>query len=161
MNQTRYQIEDVDQIISPSLVVFRETLEENLAEMVRIAGDPARLRPHCKTHKMSQVVELQLALGITRHKCATFAEAEMLVAAGVDDILLAYNLVGPNLMRAVEFLQTYPQVKFAATADHHGPIEQLAEVMQQSGLSIELEQPVIGHPVEPASCRRAIPAHNG
>ena len=136
MNQTRYQIEDVDQIISPSLVVFRETLEENLAEMVRIAGDPARLRPHCKTHKMSQVVELQLALGITRHKCATFAEAEMLVAAGVDDVLLAYNLVGPNLMRAVEFLQTYPQVTFSATADHRGPIEQLGEVMQQAGLAV-------------------------
>ena len=86
MDETRYQIEDVDQIISPSLVVFRETLEENLAEMVRIAGDPARLRPHCKTHKMAQVVELQLAHGITRHKCATFAEAEMLVAAGVEDV---------------------------------------------------------------------------
>ncbi len=120
MNQTRYQIEDVDQIISPSLVVFRETLEENLAEMVSIAGDPARLRPHCKTHKMSQVVELQLALGITRHKCATFAEAEMLVAAGVDDILLAYNLVGPNLrgsgvkydVRTDEPYSVYPEFDF-------------------------------------------------
>lgn len=138
MDETRYQIEDVDQIISPSLVVFRETLEENLAEMVRIAGDPARLRPHCKTHKMSQVVELQLAHGITRHKCATFAEAEMLVAAGVEDVFLAYNLVGPNMQRAVEFLRTYPQVKFAATADHQVPIQQLGDVMQEAGLSIDL-----------------------
>ena len=60
MNEQRYHVEDVDQIISPALVVFRETLDENLDEMVRIAGDPSRLRPHCKTHKMTQVVQLQL-----------------------------------------------------------------------------------------------------
>ena len=138
MDEQRYQIEDVDQIISPALVVFRETLAENLSEMVRIAGDPARLRPHCKTHKMSQVVALQLESGISRHKCATFAEAEMLAEAGVKDILLAYNLVGPNMVRAVQFMAVYPDVNFSVTADHREPIRQLGEVMRQAGATIDV-----------------------
>lgn len=138
MAEQRYYIEDVDQIISPALIVFRETLDENLTEMVRIAGDPARLRPHCKTHKMSQVVKLQLDRGVTRHKCATFAEAEMLANAGVDDIFLAYNLVGPNLARADQFMKAYPQVQFSVTADHREPIRQLGQVMQQAGASIDV-----------------------
>ena len=138
MNEQRYHVEDVDQIISPALVVFRETLDENLDEMVRIAKDPSRLRPHCKTHKMTQVVQLQLERGITRHKCATFAEAEMLVAAGVTDVLLAYNLVGPNMGRAVDFMKTYPGVAFGATADHAEPIAQLGQVMTGAGMTIDL-----------------------
>ena len=63
--------------------MFRDLVEQNLAEMVRIAGSPARLRPHCKTHKMREVIELELARGIVKHKCATIAEAEMLAEAGV------------------------------------------------------------------------------
>src|SRR5215472_5917527 len=92
-----YRIEDTRQIISPALIVYRELLEANLDRMIAIAGNPARLRPHCKTHKMPQVTKIELARGITKHKCATFAEAEMLAEAGVVDIFLSYNLVGPNI----------------------------------------------------------------
>ena len=73
-----YLIEDTTSIISPGLVVFYESMQENLQEMIRIAGGVERLRPHCKTHKMREVAELQVEAGITKHKCATFAEAEML-----------------------------------------------------------------------------------
>ena len=78
-----YRIEDTSQIISPGLVVFRDLVERNIEGMVRIAGDASRLRPHCKTHKMREVVRLQMDLGITKHKCATLAEAEMLAEEGV------------------------------------------------------------------------------
>jgi D-threonine aldolase len=78
----RYRIDDASQIISPALVVFREALEENLKQMIAIARGPEWLRPHCKTHKIRQIIEMELALGIDKHKCATFAEAEMLAQAG-------------------------------------------------------------------------------
>lgn len=131
-----YSIDDTSSIVSPALVVFRETLDANLDEMVRVAGGPERLRPHCKTHKMREVIELQLARGIDKHKAATFAEAEMLVAAGARDVFLAYNLVGPNIARAVRFRQQYPHVEFFATADHAEPIAQLGEAMSAAELDI-------------------------
>lgn len=134
----RYAIADTSQMLSPSLVIFRDLVEANLAEMIRIAGGPHRLRPHCKTHKMREVVELELGRGITRHKCATIAEAEMLADAGVKDIFWAYNPVGPNVGRVVRFVQKYPHVKLAVTGDHPGPISMLASQLAAAGKSIEV-----------------------
>ena len=135
---SRYHIEETSEIISPGIVLFREILEENLGKMIAIAGDPARLRPHCKTHKMREVIELELNRGITKHKAATFAEAEMLAEAAVKDIFLAYSLVGPNIARAVRFVEKYPGVTFAVTADHAKPIGQLSDAMSAAGKSIEV-----------------------
>jgi len=136
--QNPFSIHDTSSIITPALVVFQDILRDNLDEMIRVAGDVSRLRPHCKTHKMMQVVQMQIELGITMHKCATFAEAEMLAQAGVMDIFLAYNLVGPNIKRAVVFRQAYPEVALSVTADHSLPIEQLDEAMQLAGLEIDV-----------------------
>lgn len=133
-----YEISDISQILSPSMVVFRDILEANIDKMLVIAGSPARLRPHCKTHKMREIVRMQVARGVTRHKAATFAEAEMLVSAGATDVLLAYNLVGPNIDRAVKFRQQFPDTTFSVTADHAAPIEQLGAAMQAAGESIEV-----------------------
>ena len=135
---TLYRIEDTSEIITPALVVFREVLEDNLDRMIAIAGDVSRLRPHCKTHKMREIIEMQLALGITKHKCATFPEAEMLAAAGVRDILLAYHLVGPNVGRAVRFVEMYPGVEFSVITDHAGPTAALAAAMAEAGRSVEV-----------------------
>ena len=66
--------------------------------MIAIAGGTRRLRPHVKTHKMAEVVRLQMALGITKFKCATIAEAEMVADCGVLDVLLAYQPVGPGMV---------------------------------------------------------------
>ena len=138
MLDSRYRLDDVSEVISPALLVFREILEENLDQMVRISRDVARLRPHCKTHKMPDVVKLQLAKGITKQKAATFAEAEMLADAGVMDVFLAYNLVGPNIERALAFRRRYPDVAFAVTADHARPLAELGSAMQSAGLEIDV-----------------------
>jgi len=133
-----YQIEDTSQIISPGMIIFKDLMEENLKQMIERVGDPDRLRPHCKTHKMREIIELELSLGIKKHKSATFAEAEMLAEAGVKDICLAYNLVGPNIARAVEFRKRWPDVSLQVTADHPAPIEQLGTAMSAAGLEIEV-----------------------
>ena len=133
-----YKILDSDAILSPALLIFEEVLENNLRKMIEIAGDPKRLRPHCKTHKMREVIELELRLGIVKHKAATIAEAEMLVQAGVQDIFLAYNLVGPNIARAVKFLQRFPDVRLAVTVDHPQPLAALDQAMQSAGKRIDV-----------------------
>ena len=136
--ESHYHIEDTSQIISPALVVFRAIIQDNLRKMISIAGDAGRLRPHCKTHKMREVVAMQLALGIVKHKCATFAEAEMLATAGVQDIFLAYNLVGPNIDRAVEFSRRFPDVTLSVTADHADPLDQLGRAMAAAETNVDV-----------------------
>src|SRR4051794_25644594 len=99
----------IHDLLSPSLLVYPDLVQQNTASMIRVAGSSQRLRPHCKTHKMREVIVIQLAQGITKHKCATLMEAEMLAECGVTDIFLAYNVVGPNIARVVRLLQKYPQ----------------------------------------------------
>lgn len=133
-----YRITDTSEIITPAMVVYRELVEGNLREMLRIAGDPARLRPHCKTHKMPAVTKLELAAGITKHKCATLAEAEMLAEAGVRDIVLAYNPVGPNIGRVVRFAKKFSTTKLAVTADHPQPVAQLGAAAVAANVQISV-----------------------
>jgi D-serine deaminase-like pyridoxal phosphate-dependent protein len=106
--------------------------------MIRLAGDPARLRPHCKTHKMREIIEMLLTRGVSKHKCATLAEAEMLAEAGAKDIFLAYNLVGPNIARAVKFVERYPDAKFSVTADDEQAIAALDRAMISASRRIEV-----------------------
>jgi D-threonine aldolase len=133
-----YNVARTGRLITPALLLFREILEQNIDEMIRIAVNAARLRPHCKTHKMVEVTRIELAKGITKHKCATFAEAEMLAKAGVQDICLAYNIVGPNIARAVKFVRRFPDVAFSVTADHSAPVAALGKAFAKAGRTIDV-----------------------
>ena len=127
-----YQIKNTDEIYSPGLVIFRELLVHNLKEMIRIAGGAERLRPHCKTHKTREIIEMLIEMGVTRHKCATIAEAEMLAGVGAQDVLLAYQMVGPNVNRLVQLLDKFPSVRFATLVDHPSAVDQLSNAISQA-----------------------------
>jgi len=115
-------------IASPALLVWPGRVSRNIARMLaQVGGDPARLRPHVKTHKMAEVVHLQLDAGIAKFKCATIAEAEMLAAAGARDVLLAYQPVGPNVARLAELARKFPEVSVAAIVDDAGALAALSQ----------------------------------
>ena len=107
MMDPRHALHDASEILSPSLLIYREIVRQNLQDMIALARGADRLRPHVKTHKMAEIVRLAESLGIRKHKCATIAEAEMVAAAGGTDVLLAYPLVGPNLKRFALLVRGY------------------------------------------------------
>src|SRR5262249_16391203 len=116
-----YAIRDIQDILSPGLLFYKEIIQSNIKGCLRMAVQPERLRPHVKPHKTREMVAMQLAAGITKHKCATIAEADMLASCGVKDVLIAYNLVGPNCGRLERLLAAYPNTRFSVLADHpHG-----------------------------------------
>ena len=85
--------------------------------MIAIAGDPARLRPHAKTHKTLEIAARQVSAGIKKFKAATISEAEMLAQAGADDVLLAMQPVGPNVRRLLDLMAGFAQTSFSAIVD--------------------------------------------
>jgi len=113
-----YTLTDAAEIFSPALVFYPETIKRNIARVVELAGGPGRLRPHAKTHKTREITKLQLAAGVTKHKCATVAEAEMLAQCGVPDVLIAYPIVGPNAKRVAVLAKKYPGTSFSVLIDH-------------------------------------------
>ena len=128
-----FAVHDLDALLSPSLVVFLERVDRNLAAMVEMARGADRLRPHVKTHKMPAMIRRLEALGVRKHKCATIAEAEMVARAGGTDILLAYPVVGPNLGRLARLIAAYPTTTFRATVDHPRSAERLSAAMAEVG----------------------------
>jgi D-serine deaminase-like pyridoxal phosphate-dependent protein len=84
-----------EQIDTPSMVVDESILHRNIAEMAALSRSlGVALRPHIKTHKTPQIARLQLAAGAIGVTCAKLGEAEVMADAGVEDILIAYPLVG-------------------------------------------------------------------
>src|SRR5690606_3111287 len=76
-----YLVSNVDDIPSPALLVYPDRVRANLDLMIEYAGGTDHLRPHVKTHKMSEIIAMQLGAGISKFKVATIAEAEMVAAA--------------------------------------------------------------------------------
>jgi D-serine deaminase-like pyridoxal phosphate-dependent protein len=119
----RYHIADTSQIVSPALVLFKELIAANLRRMIEIAGGTERLRPHVKTHKMPAIVRMKMDAGIHKFKCATIAEAEMVASCGARDVLIAYQLVGPNQPRLIALMRKFPACTFSVLVDHRGVAE--------------------------------------
>jgi len=113
-----YQIENTDNIVSPSLLLYPERIEKNIQLMVEMAGTPARLRPHIKTHKTREIIDMQMAYGIQKFKCATIAEAELLGQCGAKDILLALQPVGANISRFFQLIAQFPRSTFSTIVDN-------------------------------------------
>ncbi len=132
-----YTIRNLDSIYSPALVFYKDLIRSNIAEIVRIANGPAGLRPHVKTHKTREIVRLEIDAGITKHKCATLAEAEMLAQAGALDVLIAYPIVGPNGKRLAALMMKYPTTRFSALVDHPQALTMLGQIMAAEGLTLD------------------------
>src|SRR5690242_6015542 len=132
-----YAVQDTSGVFSPALLFYKDLIRRNIARIVEIAGRPDRLRPHVKTHKTREIVRLEQEAGITRQKCATVAEAEMLAGCGVTDVLLAYPLVGPNCGRLARLARACPECRFSVLVDHPGPAEALSEAMAAAAQTVD------------------------
>lgn len=137
MTNAWYAVANVDDVPSPALLVYPDRAAENLRRLAAIAGGASRLRPHMKTHKLSEIARMFAHEGMTRVKCATIAEAEMLAAAGIDDILLAYQPVGPAVKRLAVLADTFPDTKWSAIVDDEWAARAIDKVF--SGTSTKLE----------------------
>ncbi len=127
-----YRVENEGEIPSPALLVYPERIIRNLQKMIEISGDVDRLRPHVKTHKLPELIGMQLSLGISRFKCATIAEAEMVAGSGGTDILLAHQPVGPNVVRLRFLMDRYPKVRWATVVDNPKIVKDLGEVFSDA-----------------------------
>ena len=123
---------------TPSILLFPDRIEENIQRMIGIAGDAGRLRPHVKTHKIPEIVKIQMQLGIRRFKCATLAEVEMVAGAGGSDILLAYPLLGPGIGIWSDLMDRFPECRLSVTVDSEAALSFLEKTSGSSGRHLEL-----------------------
>ncbi|MDQ3695658.1 MAG: alanine racemase [Chloroflexota bacterium] len=123
---------------TPCIVVDEANLRQNIAEMAALAASHGvNLRPHMKTHKTPHIARLQLAAGAAGATCAKLGEAEVFVdQAGIDDVLLAYPVVGePKLRRLLALME---RARVTVAVDSLAAAAGLSAAMAATGRTLDL-----------------------
>jgi len=122
---------------TPCLILDLAAFERNLKRLPEsLAGTGIRLRPHAKSHKCPEIALRQIALGAVGVCCQKVSEAEALVAGGVNDVLIANEVVGaPKLERLAELAS---RAKVRACVDDAGNVRDLDAAARARGVTLEL-----------------------
>ncbi|MBR0953583.1 DSD1 family PLP-dependent enzyme [Bradyrhizobium canariense] len=127
----------LDALDTPSLIVDLDVMERNVARIVdACAAGGVSWRPHCKSHKSPDVARLQIAAGAMGITCAKLSEAEMLVDAGIPDILIANQIVGPIKLNRLMRLRSRADI--AVAVDSIENVTQLARAANASGVRLRV-----------------------
>jgi len=92
---------------TPAVVVDLDVMEQNLSRMAEYCrSHNLRLRPHTKSHKIPELAKRQLAHGAHGITVAKIGEAEVMLDAGITDMLIAYPIVGTGKAEKLAELAT-------------------------------------------------------
>ena len=128
----------IDLLETPCLLVDLDRLETNIARWqgeVTAAGK--RLRPHIKTHKVPEIARMQLDAGATGIAVAKVAEAEVFVAAGLRDVVIAFPIYGESKWRRIAELAT--RARLAVNVDNSEALEGLSAAATERGVSVGVQ----------------------
>ena len=122
---------------TPALVVDLDVLERNIQQMAEhCAALGVPLRVHTKTHKTPEIAKMQLAAGSQGIVCQKLGEAEMMAQAGIDDILIPYNIVGKPKTRRLAALARMARMTVAA--DSLATVQGLSEAAAADDCTINV-----------------------
>ena len=129
-----WKVEDLD---TPAVLVDLDRVEANLGRAQAYAdAHGLKLRPHIKTHKIPALARRQVELGAIGITCQKLGEAEVMADAGLDDILLTFNLLGrPKLARLTALAR---RTRLAVTLDNETVARGLSEAMREAGLELAI-----------------------
>ncbi len=106
----------LDVLETPCVLVDVDRVRANIARVQAYADrNRIRLRPHIKTHKIPLFARWQIEAGAVGITCQKLGEAEVMADAGIDDILLPYNLIGASKLQRLRRLAG--RVSLRVTAD--------------------------------------------
>jgi D-serine deaminase-like pyridoxal phosphate-dependent protein len=104
---------NLESVDTPALLVDLDVFEQNIKScFAALEGKNVAIRPHLKTGKSSIIAHKLLKAGAVGICVAKLGEAEVMAAAGIEDILITTELVGaPKLERLAKLLQNHPSIK--------------------------------------------------
>jgi D-serine deaminase-like pyridoxal phosphate-dependent protein len=106
-------IADLD---TPAVLIDIDRVEANLQRaQAHATAEGYALRPHIKTHKLPRFARRQVELGAVGITAQKLGEAEVMADAGIADIFLPYNILGPKKLARLKALNE--RVTLSVTAD--------------------------------------------
>src|SRR5262249_28115803 len=128
----------VPQLETPVLLVDLDRLDRNVARMHDVIVGRAGVgwRPHTKGIKVPALAHRLLRAGAHGITCAKLEEAEVMAAAGIYDILIANEVVGPSKVARLARLRRHADVAVAVDAAEH--VEALDAAARDAGTRLRV-----------------------
>jgi D-serine deaminase-like pyridoxal phosphate-dependent protein len=127
----------VEHLATPALVIDIDKAAANIDAMARwLTGQPARLRPHVKVHKVPQLALLQVEAGAVGVATATVWEARAMIDGGVPDVMIANEVIGAGKIALAAELAG--RARFSVLVDDPANAGDLAAAAAAAGTTIGL-----------------------
>lgn len=124
-----------DDLDTPALCLDLDVLDSNIRAVAQTCHrHNVAWRPHSKGHKVPTVAQAQIAAGAIGVTCAKLAEAEVMAAGGVRDMLIANMIVGPHKLRRLAELRRVADPIICL--DHMEQALPISRAMAEAGLRV-------------------------
>jgi D-serine deaminase-like pyridoxal phosphate-dependent protein len=128
---------NIQDLETPSVLIDLDRMERNIQNMQQRCDDLGlKFRPHCKTHKIPDIAKMQLDAGAVGIACQKVSEAEVFTEAGINDIQIPYNILGPQKTAKLADLALYNRV--TVSADNQIVIDGLSEAAKANGIALRV-----------------------
>jgi D-serine deaminase-like pyridoxal phosphate-dependent protein len=132
---SRFAGRPVAELVTPALVLDIDVANRNIETMAGwLAGQPARLRPHVKVHKVPQLATLQVRAGAVGVATATVWEARAMVEGGIGDVMIANEVFGDRKISVLAELAG--QARLSVLVDEAGNAADLARAAHRAGCEL-------------------------
>jgi len=132
--QIKRYLQDLD---TPQVVVFKEILQQNIKDMQKFADEHnIKLRPHIKSHKIPAIAKMQIDEGACGVTVSKLAEAEVMINSGIDDVFIAYEIVGETkINRLIELTR---KARVCVAVDSLENAAELNRAFAAKGLTLDV-----------------------
>ncbi len=125
----------VSELDTPALLVDIETMDRNIAHIAGTMREHGvQWRPHAKGHKTPAITHRQMAAGAIGVTVAKVSEAEVMAAAGINDILIANQVVGPIKTRRLAALIAATGADVIVSVDNPANVRELDDAAAAFGV---------------------------
>ena len=140
---------------TPALCVDLNRMEANIAKMqATLKKNGLASRPHSKTHKTAAIAKYQLSTGSIGICCAKLTEAEAMMGAGIDRVLMTTaNPSVAKVRRAMKLAKAHPN--FIQAVDLEKNARDMNDAAKEAGVVAQVNIDVA------VGARSGIPAGDG
>ena len=127
----------IEELDTPAVIVDWDVMQENIRSLADYClKHGIGLRPHTKTHKIPAIAKMQIQAGCQGITVAKVGEAEVMAAAGLEDILIAYPVLGTSKLERLAKLAR--DRKITVGVDSMEAIEGISQVARRANSHISI-----------------------
>jgi D-serine deaminase-like pyridoxal phosphate-dependent protein len=128
---------NVHDLETPSVLIDLDIMQHNITRMqAHCNALGLAFRPHIKTHKIPDIARMQIEAGAVGIACQKVTEAQVFTEAGINNIQIPYNIVGPQKTARLADLALYNKV--TVSADHPTVIAGLSDAARANDMTLNV-----------------------